>query len=1392
MNTKKLLIIYIILTLCIPILSFTVSADPDVGFFLQPDTGTVAVGEQFNITVYIDATEELISTLAVNNLTFTTDYVNVSLEYETNISYWLNSGGFFDYTQDLVRLDGNLSESGGWISNAIWSVNEENASTGTGYMFNITFNATAPGTCYINLTDIGASYGVTPNLTSFGSNSTITVSSGDVSPPSPFTASTEGRTAINSTWSHGVNSTYSHIENNTFSSWEYGTGTLVYNGTGTAKSHTSLEQGTTMYYQAWGWNDTSQTLSTTNSSSSATTDWNLPILYYGENPVNGSTVNLTFDFNNTFVDPDNTMQIDYTYEASNSETGNGFNLANGSYDFSNVGPFGYDTQLSIWVNASDEFSPDNRTYARFDYTTRTEYQPDAPGIVAVGYNTTQINLSWTDDDEADTTLVEWSASSDGTWEPNSGEHTELYNGTAELTTQGGLSPGTHRYYKAWSWNNTDLVWSTGSTDDTSTLGQAPLLAGENPSNTSTNIPLNTTPTLNVTVYNSYFGDLNWTIQSAIGSSSSNGEDNGSKTCSISGLQNNTTYTWYVNATELGNDVNASYWFTTTEHPFQPNTPNPSNNSNGNSISSILLWSGGDPDGDDVNYTVFFGDSSPPPLVSSNQSGLTYNPGSLNYSDDYYWRVISYDDKGGNITGPIWDFSTADEGPPPEDVGNITINETVGIGVTNATLTGFVFNHSDPDATVPCGFVCGPITRDSITNYTFNISNGDVANMSSYHDEATGLTSAEYYYGRAWMQLDEGFNISGEGYFLTKPNPPTNLDASLSGVDMYVTWDIASVGDGTNLTTIIRYSNSTQPATMFEGEDGYNGTSDHCLITGLDTNRLYNFSAFSFINSSGSPTLFQVSDTYSSVNATSFSGGYNISIRWENTTHELVNTTLGVYHRFIVHYTDRTEVNLFNATGYIPSQETNGNWTLATSGEWNISCPEEPLFFEFCWNDTHENPYVTEGDLASKSEYATVFDYSINTTNNLTYTPEEIVSVYIYNSTPSYPRWVEIPEDMYTLTVNQVEINASAMDLNSTMSRVDYYYRDPDTYVATDYRCNRKIVPIAGQENITFYILTDKPVYGESSSYMNHSIVKYTYSFLDETAYYRPPNDPIAEFYIYDVDGNKLMIHSEYFDSSLRVRPWLYYGKNYFVGVRCNIDSIARIGIAPTGDDTASDIRIPYDFDRQYSFFDLIDLAIGWDATGMYVHYTDTTDSTTSATFYVYNYTSGALLHSENTGLSSYNFTYVCNTSIPYKCNIIATLDDINDLYDGTYQVGGGACWIMLPDETWINTNVSNINTILTTLFGKSPLFDLDYPEEADVEGNYQHTVAWTYIALFSIAFILFVSFGKLNGFVGTMAAGLFILASGAFIEGLMSTIVGAGMFILIVGIIGLIGGVDKR
>ena len=68
------------------------------------------------------------------------------------------------------------------------------------------------------------------------------------------------------------------------------------------------------------------------------------------------------------------------------------------------------------------------------------------------------------------------------------------------------------------------------------------------------------------------------------------------------------------------------WEFTTEDkvnnpPNIPSNPIPTNNSTGISVSSVLSWTGGDPDNDTVKYDVYFGNVSNPPKVSRNQSSL---------------------------------------------------------------------------------------------------------------------------------------------------------------------------------------------------------------------------------------------------------------------------------------------------------------------------------------------------------------------------------------------------------------------------------------------------------------------------------------------------------------------------------------------------------------------------------------------------------------------------------------------------------------------------------------------------------------------------------------------------------------------------------------------------
>jgi len=94
-----------------------------------------------------------------------------------------------------------------------------------------------------------------------------------------------------------------------------------------------------------------------------------------------------------------------------------------------------------------------------------------------------------------------------------------------------------------------------------------------------------------------------------------------------------------------------------QSPAAPTSPDPAHLSVDESTLCVLTWTCIDPENDSLKYDVYFGTSSTPALVSTNQSGAKYTCTPLDYNTTYYWKVVAKDTYSHEISGPVWSFTT---------------------------------------------------------------------------------------------------------------------------------------------------------------------------------------------------------------------------------------------------------------------------------------------------------------------------------------------------------------------------------------------------------------------------------------------------------------------------------------------------------------------------------------------------------------------------------------------------------------------------------------------------------------------------------------------------------------------------------------------------------------
>ena len=122
----------------------------------------------------------------------------------------------------------------------------------------------------------------------------------------------------------------------------------------------------------------------------------------------------------------------------------------------------------------------------------------------------------------------------------------------------------------------------------------------------------------------------------------------------------TTYYWWVNETTGSGVVQGNVWSFTTVPPG-PYGPTPDDGDTGINPSSVdLQWQTSVTDTMFKNK-VYFGtnfDLTEDDLQATlDYETMTWNTGELDYSKQYFWKIVNDDLSGITYEGPVWDFNT---------------------------------------------------------------------------------------------------------------------------------------------------------------------------------------------------------------------------------------------------------------------------------------------------------------------------------------------------------------------------------------------------------------------------------------------------------------------------------------------------------------------------------------------------------------------------------------------------------------------------------------------------------------------------------------------------------------------------------------------------------------
>ncbi|MFC1593750.1 hypothetical protein ACFL38_00290 [Candidatus Omnitrophota bacterium] len=256
-------------------------------------------------------------------------------------------------------------------------------------------------------------------------------------------------------------------------------------------------------------------------------------------------------------------------------------------------------------------------------------------------------------------------------------------------------------------------------------------------------------------------------------------------------------------------------------PNEPYAPLPANGSIDKSITTDVVWNGGDPNGDPITYDVYFGTTASPALVAQGISDAYYNPGTLAYETIYYWQISASDGQADTVFGPVWNFTTEAEvvvppenNPPAAPSSPSPANERAPVEI--ATDLGWYGSDPDGDeltydvyfgATQPPILVAQGQSATSYNPGTLEYGTTYFWRIVASDGQADPVASPE------WSFTTEE-QVSGDN------EPPSAAfgpwpSSGTSGRDRYtdVTWNASVDPDGDVVTYDVYFGTTNPPATV---------------------------------------------------------------------------------------------------------------------------------------------------------------------------------------------------------------------------------------------------------------------------------------------------------------------------------------------------------------------------------------------------------------------------------------------------------------------------------------------------------------------------------------------------------------------------------------------------